>query len=223
MEQLRQWRFLLRLFLYVAGLFFIALGSCISINSNLGISPVSSLPYVISLIADLPLSGCIIAIYSLYVALQIVILGRNFRLTSFAQLVFAVIFGYLMDLAAVIIGDFSIPTYPGKLIMLGMSMILIALGVLIYVNVHLIPMPMEGLTLALSYRTKLPFHNMKIAVDCAVVGLSILISLLCTRKLVGVREGTIITAVLVGKVMAIIGRPIVPMVRRIAIGKGVEI
>ena len=73
-------RFLYRILLYIAGLFLIALGSCISINSGLGISPVSSLPYVISLIAGLPLSGCVIAIYSLYVLLQIVILrGSTFK------------------------------------------------------------------------------------------------------------------------------------------------
>ena len=99
--------------------------------------------------------------------------------------------------------------------MLAMSMVLIALGVLVYVNVHLMPMPMEGLSLAISNKVNKPFHSTKIMVDCAVVGLSILISLLFTKRLEGVREGTIITAVLVGKIMAVLGRPIEPLIREI--------
>ena len=211
-------RFLYRILLYIAGLFLIALGSCISINSGLGISPVSSLPYVISLIAGLPLSGCVIAIYSLYVLLQVVILRGQFRLISLTQILFSVVFGYFMDLAALVIGDFSIPTYAGKLVMLAISMVLIALGVLIYVSMELMPMPMEGLSLAVASKSGIPFHNTKIMVDCAVVGLGVLLSFLCTGRLVGIREGTILTAILVGKIIAVLRRPLAPLLRRIAFG-----
>lgn len=218
MEISNRWRFLFRFLLYIAGLFLIALGSCISINSNLGISPVSSLPYVISLIAGLPLSGCVIAIYSIYVLLQILILRRQFRLISLVQILFSAVFGYFLDLAALIIGDFSIPTYAGKLVMLAISMVLIALGVLIYVSMELMPMPMEGLTLAIASKSGIPFHNTKIIVDCVVVGSGILLSFLCTGRLVGIREGTILTAILVGKIIAVLRRPLAPLLRRIAFG-----
>lgn len=211
-------RFLYRILLYIAGLFLIALGSCISINSGLGISPVSSLPYVISLIAGLPLSGCVIAIYSLYVLLQVVILRGQFRLISLTQILFSVVFGYFMDLAALVIGDFSIPTYAGKLVMLAISMALIALGVLIYVSMELMPMPMEGLSLAVASKSGIPFHNTKIMVDCAVVGLGVLLSFLCTGRLVGIREGTILTAILVGKIIAVMRKPLAPVLHRIAFG-----
>ena len=211
-------RFLYRILLYIAGLFLIALGSCISINSGLGISPVSSLPYVISLIAGLPLSGCVIAIYSLYVLLQVVILRGQFRLISLTQILFSVVFGYFMDLAALVIGDFSIPAYAGKLVMLAISMALIALGVLVYVSMELMPMPMEGLSLAVASKSGKPFHNTKIMVDCVVVGLGILLSFLCVHRLVGIREGTILTAILVGKIIAVMRKPLAPVLHRIAFG-----
>ena len=38
-----------RVVLYIVGLFFMALGVAFAVNSDLGVSPVTSLPYVISL------------------------------------------------------------------------------------------------------------------------------------------------------------------------------
>lgn len=41
-------KFVKRIVIYLAGLFFVALGVAFSVNSNLGVSPVNSLPYVVS-------------------------------------------------------------------------------------------------------------------------------------------------------------------------------
>lgn len=43
-------KMLMRIVLYCVGLLFMAFGVAFSVNSNLGVSPVNSLPYVISLI-----------------------------------------------------------------------------------------------------------------------------------------------------------------------------
>lgn len=45
---------------------------------------------------------------------------------------------------------FVIPTYFGQLLMMAISIVLVALGVAIYMDVKLINMPMEGMTLAIS-------------------------------------------------------------------------
>ena len=211
-------QFVCRIILYIIGLFLIALGSCVSINSDLGISPVNSLPYVISLVFRQPLSGCVIGVFSFYILLQILILRREFRVINLLQALFSVLFGYFVDLATLVVGDFSIPTYAGKLVMLIISMLLIALGVLIYVSMELIPMPMEGLSLAIAQKSGIPFHNTKIFVDCVVVGSGVLTSFLFTNQLIGIREGTIITAILVGKIIAILRRPLAPILHWIAFG-----
>lgn len=56
--------FLIRLLIYILGLLILALGVAFSINSNLGVSPVSSLPYVISQITGIEMGKCVIFIYS---------------------------------------------------------------------------------------------------------------------------------------------------------------
>ena len=67
-------RLLCRLLVYLLGLFLLAMGVAISINSNLGVSPVSSLPYIFSLILNLPMSLCIAGVFAVYILLQALIL-----------------------------------------------------------------------------------------------------------------------------------------------------
>lgn len=48
-----------------------------SVNSNLGVSPVNSLPYVISLILKVDLGRCIIGVFITYMIVQIIIKRRR--------------------------------------------------------------------------------------------------------------------------------------------------
>ena len=187
--------------LYAFGLLVIAFGVAFSVNSNLGVSPVNSLPYVISEIAGTSLSTCVIIVFCAYIAIQILLLKKDFHPVNLLQILFSTLFGYFVDFAKWIVGGFAIPTYAGQLIMLAISIGLIALGVLLYVETGLVPMPMEGLAMAVAKKTGRPFAKMKILVDCISVGCAAAVSLVFLGKLVGVREGTVITAVAAGRVV----------------------
>lgn len=208
-------QFLYRILIYALGLLFLAFSVAFAINSDLGMSPVNSLPYAISLVSGVQLSTCVIIVFSFYILLQIVLLGKNFKWYNLFQLAFSTLFGYFVDFAKWALGDFCLPTYFGRLGMLAISIVLISIGISLYIDAKLIPMPMEGLTLALSDRLHVKFHNMKIIVDCIVVGLAAALSLLFLHRLEGVREGTIISALLVGKAIALMQRWIQPLVGRI--------
>ena len=78
------------------------------------------------------------------------------------------------------------------------SLFFVAVGVFLYVNADLLPLPSEGVMLAFSKKTKVPFHLCKMGFDCAVVVIAALISLIIKGELLGVREGTIIAAIFVG-------------------------
>lgn len=77
-------------------------------------------------------------------------------------------------------------------------------------------MPMEGMTLA--QVTKKPFPNVKIVVDCTVVLLGLVLSLAILHRLDGVREGTIIAAVVTRKVIALIKKPLSSIVQKLCFG-----
>lgn len=211
-----QWVF--RVLIYVLGLFFMAIGVAISVNANLGISPVNSLPYVISQISGFALSSCVIGVFTVYIIAQILLLRKEFKWINLTQLIFSTIFGYFVDFAKWLLTDFNIPTYAGRLVMLAISIVVVSVGVELYLEVELVPMPMEGMTLALAQVLKKPFHNVKIAVDCTVVLLGLVLSLALLHRLDGVREGTIIAAVVTGKIIALVRKPLSPLVQKVCFG-----
>ena len=212
-------QFILRILIYCLALLIIAFGVAISVNSNLGVSPVNSLPYVVSQIIGVPMGTCVTVIFCFYILLQVLILRKDFQLIQLLQIVFSTIFGYFVDFAKWVVGDFAIPTYFGQLAMLAISIVLIALGVLLYMDVQLVPLPMEGLSSSIAKKLKKPFPTMKTIVDCVVVGVGVVLSLVFLGKLDGIREGTIITAIVTGKVIAILKKWITPFINRICFGE----
>lgn len=212
-------QFAIRVGVYCLGLLFMALGVAVSVNSNLGVSPVNSLPYVVSLIVNVPMGTCVTVVFCCYILMQILLLRKQFNPINLLQIVFSTVFGYFVDFAKALVGDWALPTYAGKLVMLAISILLIALGVLLYMEVQLVPMPMEGLSSTIAQKMNVPFPTMKTIVDCVVVGTGVVLSFVFLGRLDGIREGTIITAVVTGKIIALLKKPLSPLVAKICFGE----
>lgn len=206
--------FLRRLILYVAGLLFIAFGVAWSIRSGLGISPVTSLPYVLSLVSGLDLAMAVVVVYLLFVGVQFLLEPKAFRPYHLLEVVVAVLFGVFTDTSKWLVNQIPLPelNYLSRLLLLAVSMVLIAIGVVLYVNTHLIPMAMEGMQKAFAQRFHREFGHMKILVDTGVVLLAVALSLVCTHTLVGIREGTVISAIVIGKIVHLIQPHIQPAI-----------
>lgn len=212
-------QFVIRILIYCLGLLLLAFGVAISVNSNLGVSPVNSLPYVISRMISVQLGTCVTAVFCSYIVLQILILRREFQPVNLLQILFSTLFGYFVDFAKWTIGDFALPGYTGRLGMLAVSILLIALGILLYMDAELVPMPMEGLTAAIAKKLGKPFPTMKTVVDCVVVGTGIVLCLVFLGKLDGIREGTVITAIVTGKIIAQLRKFLSPTVKKLCFGE----
>ncbi len=219
MENNKNGFFAKRLIIYFLGQFLIATGVVISINSNLGVSPVNSLPYVVSVITNFPLSWTVIGVFAFYMLLQIIILRKNYKPIMLFQIVVSSVFGYMVDAMRLVIGWFVIPTYFGSLAMLAISMVLIAIGVFLYISANILPMPIEGLTQAIADTLGKPFSKMKVWVDCASVITATALCLIFLGELNGVREGTILSALLIGKIIPPIKAIIGPTVQKFCFGE----
>lgn len=67
-------------------------------KADLGMSPVNSIPYVLSEIyTGLSMGTWIIIIFSLYIAIQFLLLGKNFQPWRILQLICTTLFGYFTD------------------------------------------------------------------------------------------------------------------------------
>ena len=203
-----------RLGIYCLGLLILAFGIALAVNSDLGVSPISSLPYVVSQIAGISLGTCTTLVYILYILLQMAI-ARKFRPALLLQLVFSTIFGYFLDGAKFILGDFCLPGYFGQLIMLAASIVMIGFSLVLYIDVKLAPMPAEGLVGCISAINGKPFSQMKTAVDCTSVLIGAVLSIIFLGRLTGIREGTVLTALLVGKMMGILRKFVGPWIEKI--------
>ena len=150
--------------------------------------------------------------------LQILILRREFRLINLTQIIFSTVFGYFTNFTKWLLADFTLPTYGGQLVMLAISIVAVAFGVFLYMEVDLVAMPMEGLTQAIAKKVGKPFHNVKIVVDCSSVALGIVLSFVFLHGLLGIREGTVITAIVVGKVMGVFKKPLQAKIQKLCFG-----
>ena len=207
-------KFASRIGIYCLGLFILALGVAFSINANLGISPVSSWPITVHMAFGIGAGLSKSLFFVLCVLVQIIILRKDFRWIDLTQILFSFLFGVFLDAAIWIIGDFALPTYVGQLVMLGISILLISTGLAIYLEARLIALPAEGIILALMQKyPKLTFQRIKVVKDCLLVSFAIATTLIFMDGIYGVREGTVLTALLVGRITPIIRKAVPKLVK----------
>ena len=114
-----------RYLIFLAGLFVNSLGVALITKANLGTSPISSIPYVLSLNFALSLGNFTIIFSILLIVLQIVILGKNFKPESLLQIPVSIAFGYFIDFSMFLLSDLAPEAYAWKMIclLLGLSLI----------------------------------------------------------------------------------------------------
>ena len=102
---------------FVFILFVIAFGTSLSIRANLGSSPISAPPYVLSLIPGIPLTMGVIVIcmHVLFILIQILLLRRNYELRQLSQILVSFLFGFYTDLTMWLTGFMQVPASLGAL------------------------------------------------------------------------------------------------------------
>ena len=203
-----------RVGIYSLGLFILALGVAFSINANLGISPVSSWPITVHMAFGIGAGFSKAMFFVLCVLVQIIILRKDFEWIELTQIIFSFLFGIFLDAAIWIVGDFALPTYVGQLVMLGISILLISTGLAVYLEAGLIALPAEGIVLAIMKKyPRLTFQRIKVVKDCILVLFAIATTLIFMGQIHGVREGTVITALLVGRLTPPIRKVVARLVK----------
>lgn len=189
-----------RCLLLVIGLVIMAYGVALSIQAGLGTSPISSLPYTISALTPLTVGTATIAMHGCLILLQILLRRRAYQPVQLLQLPVALLFGSLTDLTLSSIQTLTPHTYLEQWLFCLLGILLVGIGVSCEVNANVIPLAGEGFVLAVCSTWSLPFPPIKISFDCALVAIACVLGLACRGELLGVREGTVAAALLVGLV-----------------------
>ena len=98
--------------------------------------------------------------------------------------------------------------------MLAASIVLISFSLVLYIDVKIAPMPPEGLVTCIADKLGKPFPKIKTLFDCASVLVGLCLCFLFLGKVVGIREGTIATALLVGKLTGFFRKHMTPFIQK---------
>ncbi len=193
-----------RIGIYVLGLLILAFGISVSVKSNLGVSPVSSLPYVLSRIVDIEMGYFTMAVFISFIVVQLFILKREFKITSSIQILASIVFGYFVNLTNFTLQNFVTPdAVILRLSLSVMSAALCGLGIFLYIAPRIMPLPGEGLTEVVSIKLGKPFSRIKVFFDLTMVVISLMFSLGFLGRIDGIGVGTLISAFLIGKFVGI--------------------
>ena len=198
-----------RYLIFLVGLFVNSLGVSLITKANLGTSPISSIPYVLSLNFPFTLGNFTIFFSIFLIALQLIILRKNFKLEHILQIPVSIIFGYFIDLTMILFSWVNPEAYIMKIVYLLMGCLILGVGVYMEVLADVVMLPGESFVRAIVLTWKTNFGTTKICFDVSMSVIAAVLSFVFAGRLAGVREGTVIAALLVGFIARLIGKKLV--------------
>ena len=207
MTEIKAGRLVKRYLLLCVGLLIMSFGVAFSIKAGLGTSPISSLPYVTGQISGLSVGTTTICLHVTLILLQILLLRRRYEPIQLIQLPVALVFGALTDFSVWVLDGIAPDSYLVQWLLCAVGILLVGVGVSFEVTANVVTLAGEGMVLAVCKVFPVPFARAKVGFDVTLVVLSCLLSLLFLQALVGVREGTVAAALLVGVVARQVNRP----------------
>ena len=189
-----------RIPLYLVGAFLLGFGIVLCVKCELGVSPINSVPYVVTKLVPLSLGTLSILFYLINIAVELLLSTRAQYLRILLQLPVSLLFGLVIDL-----WDALLPSAEGlamRIVFLCGSLFFTAFGIMLIVAMHLVPNPPTGAVQTISRAAKRPMGSVKIVYDCSCVAASLLISLLGAHRIMGFGVATLASAVCVGRILA---------------------
>lgn len=203
-----------RICIYGAGMIFLAIGLTLNIKAGLGTAPVLTVPLTISEIWGLPFSSAVFAVYIVFVVGQIALQGK-WTWKTVLQVPFSVAFSLLLrqfeGLLAVNPSGLG-----GRLLVLAISVAVTAAGIGMMVNTRLISNPADGLAATLGEKINRGAGTGKNILDLSCVAISCATGLLTGGTVYGVGAGTLISMLMVGRVLALFNRCFQEKIKRLS-------
>ena len=193
-----------KIFLYVLGLFVMSFGVNVSISALLGVSPVSSISYALALSFPISIGVTTILANVIFLFAQITLSKKFDFKYIIVQAFITIIFGTAMDVTSYFVQFLpEASNFALSLFYLLLSLPIVAIGLVFYLNAGLSLMPYDLLIYEISQRFNIPFSKVKIYGDFTSVILSLLICFVMIQSFGAIGIGTFIAAYLIGKILGL--------------------
>lgn len=191
-----------RYIVFGISLFVISLGISLITRSDLGTSPITSIPYVASLNSSVSLGVYFFLFTIILIVLQMLLLGKKGiaerKLELVMQFPVAFLLSVFTDLTMWLTACYEPQIYSVKIISLVLGCCVLALGISLEVIADVTMISAEYTIQFATLRIRKEFGTIKVCFDVTLVLLAILCSWALSGHIDGVREGTVITALITG-------------------------
>lgn len=189
---------LTKIIIYICGLSLLAVGIVLNTKANLGVSPISTIPYTISIIFNINFGTATASIYILYVFGQIAILRKEFHPIQILQIPLSFFMGLLINYFNTII-MISSNNFFINLILLTTAIFFTGLGAALILLMDILPNAADGLVLAVSQKTGKELGFVKNVMDVSCMVIALIIGVIFSKSIIGIGVGTILAAIGVGR------------------------
>lgn len=206
-----------RYFVFITGLYFLAMGIVLIVHSALGTTPISSINYVLSINTPLTLGTWTFITNLVMIVIQFLLIRggygtRKDAIEIFLQIPLSFIFSAFIDLNMMLTSHIKPTGYLMSIGILLTGCIIQAAGVVLEIKPKVAMMSAEGLVKYISRRSNKEFGTIKVYVDITLVVIAVIASLTFTMTIQGVREGSVIAAFITGYIVNFLNHKI--MTRR---------
>ena len=204
--------FVLRCILMLVGLACVGAGIALSKYSTVGVSPISCIPAVLTDFAQsrgirfITLGMLTFAINFLFLVVEIALLRRAFKPAQLLQLAALLVMSWFIDFWMGLISSVPLPNYPTQLLCLVVSLFILAFGIACELKANVLMVPGDAVVHVIAYASRRPFSVCKVAFDSSLMLLAAVLSFALLGGLYGVREGSVLSAILVGVLVGMLGR-----------------
>ncbi len=189
-----------------AGLLCNGFGVALITKADLGTTPIASLLYTLSLIdPQLTLGNFTFAVSMVLILLQVLVLRKRAKMADvLLQIPISFLFGYIIDFSMKLLGNDAPVHYLAKLTALLAGCVIIAFGACFEVTADMTMLPADGIADAIAKVTGAEFGTVKMITDSTQALIALILGLTVLHRLAGVREGTVIGALLIGNLVKVI-------------------
>lgn len=189
-----------RFAVFTSGVLVCAVGIAFITRAGLGTSPISSVPFVLSLITPVSMGIYTLSFNLLFLLCESLLNGR-FTLAQALQIPFTILFSLCVDGALSLIPSQYGGPWTDSAVYLVIGCVVMSFGIYLEVLADSIMLPGEALVRALSKRTGRDFGNIKVCFDSCLTVLAAVVALWAFGRLNGVGAGTILSALAVGQMV----------------------
>ena len=197
---------------FILGLYFLAVGIVLIVRSALGTTPISSVNYVLSLNTPFSLGTWTFIVNLLLIMGQFWLIrkdrSRQDTIEILLQIPFSFIFSAFIDFNMALTSNLQPSGYGMSMALLLTGCLIQSVGVVLEIKPKVAMMSDEAFVKYASRCYNKEFGKFKVYFDVTLVTLAILISLIFTQGIEGIREGSLIAACITGYIVSFLNQRI---------------